>query len=245
MHGTRKPKRHAPRRSVRRDAGARTGLAACVFVNGAPPAFDERFRETFLELVRWRRDVRHFRVDPVARETIQELIDGAALAPSVGYSQPWRFVSVDDLGRRASIIANFERANADALSDYEDDRRAKYAQLKLAGLHEAPVHLAVFADSESAAGHGLGRKTVPHTLEYSVVGAIATFWLLARARGIGVGWVSILDNAEAARTLDVPAAWLLVAYLCAGYPAGEHLTPELARRDWQAPIEEARTLYRR
>jgi 5,6-dimethylbenzimidazole synthase len=214
-------------------------------VKGAPPAFDERFRDTFLELVRWRRDVRHFRSDPVPPATIQELVDGASLAPSVGYSQPWRFATVEDLARRAAIVANFERANADALEDYRDERRVKYAQLKLAGLHEAPVHLAVFADTESAAGHGLGRKTVPQTLEYSVVGAIATFWLLARARGIGVGWVSILDNVEAAGTLDVPSAWLLIAYLCVGYPADEHLSPELARRDWQAPIEEARTLYRR
>jgi 5,6-dimethylbenzimidazole synthase len=214
-------------------------------VNGAPPAFDERFRDTFLELVRWRRDVRHFRSDPVAYETIEELINGASLAPSVGYSQPWRFASVEDPARRAAIVANFERCSADALGDYEDERRAKYAQLKLAGLHEAPVHLAVFAETNSLAGHGLGRKTVPQTLEYSVVGAIATFWLLARARGIGVGWVSILDNTEAARKLDVPPSWLLVAYLCVGYPAEEHISPELARRDWQAPIEEARTLYRR
>ena len=209
------------------------------------PAFDERFRAELLELVRWRRDVRHFRTDPISPAIVQELVDGAALAPSVGYSQPWRFVSVDDVARRAAIIANFERCNADALDEYAGERRVTYASLKLAGLREAPVHLAVFAETESPAGYGLGRKTMPQTLEYSVVGAISTLWLLARARGVGVGWVSILDCDLAARTLDVPASWSLVAYLCVGYPVADDLTPELARLDWQSPIEEARTLYSR
>jgi len=213
-------------------------------LNGAP-AFDERFRETLLELVRWRRDVRRFKPDAIAAGVVQELVDGAAFAPSVGYSQPWRFASIDDPVRRAAIVANFERCNADALRDYRGERREQYAGHKLAGLREAPVQLAVFTEMQTTAGHGLGRKTVPLTLEYSVVGAIATFWLLARARGIGVGWVSILDHADAARALDVPLSWVLVAYLCVGYPAEESVTPELARAGWQTPLEEARTLYRR
>jgi 5,6-dimethylbenzimidazole synthase len=211
----------------------------------AAPAFDLRFRETFLELLRWRRDVRHFRADPIPHEVVEELVLGASLAPSVGYSQPWRFVMVDDAQRRAAIGANFERCNARALETYRDERRIAYGRLKLAGLREAPVHLAVFSDEAGDAGSGLGRATMPRTLEYSVVGAICTLWLLARARGIGVGWVSILDAHEAARTLDVPPAWTLIAYLCIGYPREEHVTPELAREDWQAPIAEARRVYRR
>lgn len=209
------------------------------------PTFDERFRASLLDLIRWRRDVRRFRTDPIPLELLQELIDQASLAPSVGYSQPWRFVRIEDPARRAAIVANFERSNADALEDYRAERRATYASLKLAGLREAPVHLGVFAETDSTAGHGLGRKTMPQTLEYSVVGAISTLWLLARAHGIGIGWVSILDSAEATRALDVPTSWSLVAYLCVGYPAEEHLTPELSRLDWQAPIDEARTLYSR
>jgi 5,6-dimethylbenzimidazole synthase len=211
----------------------------------AAPAFDQRFQETFLELLRWRRDVRHFRADPIAPEIVEELVLGASLAPSVGYSQPWRFVSVESAERRAAIAANFERCNAHALDSYEDERRAGYARLKLAGLREAPVHLAAFCDEAGEAGSGLGRATMPRTLEYSVAGAICTLWLLARARGIGVGWVSILDAKEAAQTLDVPAGWTLIAYLCIGYPLEDNVTPELARADWQAPIDEARRVYKR
>jgi 5,6-dimethylbenzimidazole synthase len=214
-------------------------------VAGAPPAFDQRFQAELRELFRWRRDVRHFLREPLAPGALEAVLADAALAPSVGNSQPWRFVLVEDAARRASVQANFERCNGEALADYAGRRREAYAALKLAGLREAPVQLAVFADFGGAAGHGLGRRTAPQTLAYSVVGAVALFWLAARARGIGVGWVSILDHAAVGDLLDVPASWSLIAYLCVGYPAREDDVPELARRAWQLPLGEASTLYRR
>ena len=113
-------------------------------------------------------------------------------------------------------------------------RGALYASLKLAGLKEAPCHVAVFVDETTRAGHGLGRQTMPETLHYSAVAAVQTLWLAARAYGLGVGWVSILAPAEVARILDVPEEWSLVAYLCVGYPEEEHLDPELERQGWQA-----------
>lgn len=200
------------------------------------PRFDADFNEQFEALVRWRRDVRRFRLDPVPPEDISQLLDIAVLAPSVGNSQPWRFVIVEDAERRDAIRANFERCNAAALGSYTGERCELYARLKLAGLKEAPVHLAVFADVDATTGHGLGQRTMPETLAYSVVGAVHTFWLAARARGIGVGWVSILEPDAVCQILDTPAGWRLVAYLCVGYPQEEHLDPELHRHGWQARI---------
>ena len=197
------------------------------------PRFDAAFRERFAQLVRWRRDVRRFRSDPVATELIERLLSLAAYAPSVGLSQPWRFVLVESLERRAAIAANFERANRNALDGYQGERRAAYAKLKLAGLSQAPVHLAVCADEATDVGHGLGRQTMPETLRYSVVTAVQTLWLAARAEGLGVGWVSILDPDAACKTLDLPCDWSLVAYLCIGWPEEEHDDPELERYGWQ------------
>lgn len=211
----------------------------------AAPFFDERFQAELRELFRWRRDVRHFLPEPLRPGTLEAVLADAALAPSVGYSQPWRFVLVEDAARRAAVQADFERCNGEALASYAGSRRAAYAALKLAGLREAPVQLAVFADVGGEAGHGLGRRTAPQTLAYSVVGAVSLFWLAARARGVGVGWVSILDHAAVASLLEVPASWSLVAYLCVGYPQREDDVPELARRAWQVPVAAAATLYRR
>ncbi len=154
------------------------------------PVFDARFREQFAMLLRWRRDVRHFRTEPVDADLLQACIDAACLAPSVGYSQPWRFVDVRSEPARAATRENFERCNADALAHYQGEQAHRYAALKLAGLREAPSQFAVFTDTDTATGHGLGRRTMPATLDYSTVMAIQNFWLAARAAGLGVGWVS-------------------------------------------------------
>jgi 5,6-dimethylbenzimidazole synthase len=149
--------------------------------------FDATFRATFRELVLWRRDVRRFRSDPVNREWINALIILASHAPSVGFSQPWRFVHVISPERRLAVETSFAMANAQALKGYNGTQQTLYARLKLDGLKEAPVHLAVFADEETKTGSGLGRQTMPQTLHYSVVAAIQTLWLAARAEGLGVG----------------------------------------------------------
>jgi 5,6-dimethylbenzimidazole synthase len=202
--------------------------------NPQGPAFDRRFRDTLEELLVWRRDVRRFRADSVDPALLHDLLRLAALSPSVGNAQPWRFVIVEDPARRTEIIRNFEAANADALTAYEGDEAETYAGLKLAGLRDAPVHLGVYCDEATEMGAGLGRRTMPEMLAYSVVGAVTTLWLAARAHGIGLGWVSILDPVAADRTLEVPETWRLVGYLCLGYPVEEHTDPELARAGWQA-----------
>ncbi len=214
-------------------------------VEDTPPEFDAAFLRQLDALFRWRRDVRRFKPDPVAPPLIEELLQIAAHSPSVGNSQPWRFVSVESATRRAAVIANFNLCNAAALKAYDGERAALYARLKLAGLREAPVHLAVFCDHATEAGAGLGRKTMPEALDYSVVAAIHAFWLAARARGLGVGWVSIIDPLEVARSLDAPENWKLIAYLCVGFPEAEHADPELERCGWQAHEAQNAALHRR
>lgn len=194
--------------------------------------FDDAFREQFEALIKWRRDVRNFRPDPVDPALVAHLLELANHAPSVGLSQPWRFVLLEDAAPRHEVIASFERCNADALDGYDGDDKALYARLKLEGLREAPVQLAVFADEATAQGKGLGRQTMPEMLRYSVVTAVHTFWLAARAAGLGVGWVSILEPEAVRRAAGAPDSWALVAYLCVGWPIEEHLQPELERAGW-------------
>nr|WP_047579281.1 5,6-dimethylbenzimidazole synthase [Methylobacterium sp. ZNC0032] len=198
-----------------------------------PPVFDAGFARQFEELLRWRRDVRRFKRDPVPAELIETLLAQTKLSPSVGHAQPWRWIPVAEPARRAAVQASFSRCNADALASYDGERAALYARLKLEGLREAPVQFAVFSDHGTARGHGLGRATMPEMLDYSVVAAITQFWLSARVHGLGVGWVSILDPREITRALDVPAQWKLVAYLCAGWPEEDCDRPELVRAGWE------------
>ena len=181
----------------------------------------------------WRRDVRRFRRDPLPAGVLEALIELACLAPSVGLSQPWRFVVVDDPRVRAAIRENFAACNAQALAAQAGERASLYARLKLAGLQEAPVHFAVFADRSTTQGHGLGRLTMPEMIEYSAVTAVHTIWLAARAQGIGMGWVSILDPKAVVTILEVPAGWKFIGYFCLGYPEADDCIPELEQSGWE------------
>ena len=196
------------------------------------PVFDDAFRAQLRDLFRWRRDVRHFRREPVPVELLEELLDMATLAPSVGLSEPWRFVTVDDPARRAAVRSSFEVCNAQALAGQDAERAVLYARLKLAGFDEAPCHLAVFAEPNPQQGHGLGRGTMPETTAYSTVMAVHTLWLAARAAGLGLGWVSILNPVAVTSVLDVPSGWTFIGYFCIGYPKLDTNVPELERAGW-------------
>lgn len=209
------------------------------------PDFSEEFRHQFQTLLEWRRDVRRFRTDSVPAETLDRLLHLADLAPSVGNSQPWRIVLVESAENRAKVIETFEAENEVAAQNYSNEKAAQYRQLKLAGLKEAPVHLAIFSDEDPEQGHGLGRSTMHETLAYSTVSMIHTFWLAARAEGIGMGWVSILDPQKVSRILQVDDTWRLVAYLCVGFPEEEHIDPELERTGWQSRSPLETRLFRR
>lgn len=196
--------------------------------------FDDAFRERLDELLRWRRDVRHFRSDPVAEQDMLRLLELACLAPSVGNAQPWRFVRIRSADLRTQLAAHVDAEIAKADGRYAlAEQRAHYRSLKLHGIGEAPELIAVFSDEQPAAGHGLGIATMPEALRYSTVTAIHSLWLVARASGIGMGWVSILDPRIVSDMLAVPREWTLIALLCIGYPAEASDVPELERRGWQ------------
>ncbi len=185
------------------------------------------------DVMEWRRDVRHFKTDPIAPDVLDQLRRAMDFAPAVGNARPWRVMQVEDAELRAEMVSNFEAANAEAATQYDGEKAAKYTALKLSGMVEAPVHLAVWTDTAPVEGAGLGRQTMPEMLAYSTVTAIHTLWLAARAHNIGVGWVSILDPAPVKALFDVPENWDLTGYLCLGYPAETSDTPLLHRNGWQ------------
>ncbi|WP_294608665.1 5,6-dimethylbenzimidazole synthase [uncultured Roseovarius sp.] len=195
--------------------------------------FSQDFQNDLLDLMRWRRDVRRFRRDPVDEALLQECLATFRLAPSVGLSEPWRVIRLESDAARAAALANFTAANQRALDGYSGEKASIYSSLKLSGMQESPVQLAIYCDDSTAQGAGLGAGTMPETRRYSVVGAITHFWLAARARGLGVGWVSILDPLQLNQDLAVPEGWTLVAYLCVGWPESSNDTPELELIGWE------------
>src|SRR5215469_4005463 len=207
-------------------------------VTPAQNDFSATERSAVYRALRERRDVRAgYLPQPIDDATLYRLLAAAHHAPSVGFMQPWRFIVVRNEGLRRAVHGIFERANFDARARYQGERRQLYSRLKLEGLLEAPQHLCVLCDEESERGHSLGRNSMPETSIYSVVCAIQNLWLAARAEGIGVGWVSILDPPAIKELLRIPAGTQLVAYLCLGYVRAFSDVPDLERNGWEHRAE--------
>ena len=192
------------------------------------------------EAIRGRRDVRRFRPDPVPDEVLVRILDAAHHAGSVGFMQPWNFLVIRSLEVRRKVFEVFDRENARAAENYSGDRRSLYDSLKLQGILDAPLNLAVTCDRGRGGPHVLGRNTIVDTDMYSTCCAIQNLWLAARAEGVGVGWVSIFDPAAVKGLLSIPEAVLLVGYLCVGYPVEFDDRPLLEKVGWadRLPLRE-------
>jgi len=202
--------------------------------------FSEADREALYRVIGSRRDVRAFRRDPVPDDVLERILHAAHQAPSVGFMQPWNFIVIRDPATRARVKSIFLRENERAAENYAGDRADLYRSLKLEGLEDAPINLCVTCDRSRGGPHVLGRNTIIDTDLYSTCCAVQNLWLAARAEGVGVGWVSILDNDALRAVLGIPAHVEPVAYLCVGYPREFFDTPELERRGWatRLPLED-------
>lgn len=187
-----------------------------------------------------RRDVRSFRSDPIADDVLLRILRAGHHAGSVGFMQPWNFILVRSAEVRRKIFASFTRVNTAAAGRYDGDKRRLYDALKLQGILDSPLNLAVTCDRQRKGPHVLGRDTVFDTDVYSTCCAIQNIWLAARAEGVGVGWVSILDADEVKNILGIPAEIVLIAYLCVGYPVEFRARPMLEEVGWETrtPLSE-------
>lgn len=192
-------------------------------------------RAALYRAIEARRDVRaEFVATPVDDATLARVLGAAHRAPSVGLSQPWRFIVIRDDETRRAAHAAFERANAAASQTYDDPREATdYRNLRLAGILDAPINICVTCDDDPARGRGLGRGTMPEMARYSTVCAIQNLWLAARVEGLGVGWVSIIDPTTIRTLLEIPDGIALVAYLCVGRVSRFADVADLERDAWE------------
>jgi len=194
-------------------------------------------RAALYRAIALRRDVRaEFLPDPVDDEVLLRVLGAAHQAPSVGLSQPWRFIVVRERRTRQAVHEAFARANAAAAAQYDEETSAAYQTLRLAGILDAPVNICITSDDDPARGRGLGRRTMPETARYSTVCAIQNLWLAARVEGLGVGWVSIVEPAQLRSLLDIPERLAIVAYLCVGHVRAFAPVADLERDEWESRL---------
>lgn len=196
--------------------------------------FTKAQREGLYRAIHERRDVRaQFLPDPIPAEVLVRLLDAAHHAPSVGFMQPWDFLLIDSLEVRRRVHGVFERENEKGAQHFSGERQQAYLRLKLEGILESPLNLCITCDRSRGDGPVLGRTSIVDTDLFSTCLAVQNLWLAARAEGIGVGWVSILDQDELAEVLGLPERVYPLAYLCLGYVSEFLEQPELARSGWR------------
>ncbi|MCU9848330.1 5,6-dimethylbenzimidazole synthase [Defluviimonas sp. WL0024] len=208
-------------------ADTKTGLTP-------PDSYDAATREAVYRTILNRRDTRgDFLPDAVDPERLSRVLMAAHHAPSVGFMQPWDFLVLREPGIRGRVHDLFAKANAEAAMMFEGDRRQVYRNLKLEGILESPLNICITCDRSRAGPVVIGRTHIPMMDLFSSVCAVQNFWLAARAEGLGVGWVSILDNGALKRVLGLPKDVIPVAYLCVGHVRGFHARPELEAAGWR------------
>jgi nicotinate-nucleotide--dimethylbenzimidazole phosphoribosyltransferase len=208
-----------------------------------PGEFAPQAKQAVYDAIALRRDIRSFRPDPVPDETLLRILAAAHRAGSVGFMQPWDFVVVRAAERRARIYDLFRRANDLAARHWRGDRAEKYLALKLQGVLDAPLGICVTCDTRRGGPNVLGRDSIRETDVYSTCLAVQNLWLAARAEGVGVGWVSIVDNDELAAELALPDGVIPVAFLCVGYPVEFPATPMLEATGWRDREELSRLVH--
>ncbi len=199
--------------------------------------FSEREREAVYRAIFERRDVRrNFLPTPIPDMVLTRLLTAAHHAGSVGFMQPWDFVVIRDHATKRAVKGLFNKANADAAARYQGTKGELYRRLKLEGINEAPINLCITCSRRRGGPHVLGRSTVRETDLYSTCCAIQNLWLAARAEGIGVGWVSILDHQALKHVIGVPKSVTVLAYLCLGYVSAFEAQPDLEAAGWRSRI---------
>ncbi|MDQ0996449.1 5,6-dimethylbenzimidazole synthase [Phyllobacterium ifriqiyense] len=200
--------------------------------------FTDDERAAVYKAIYTRRDVRdQFLSKPIAYDVLMRLLDAAHHAPSVGFMQPWNFITIRDMARKRQVHRAFAKANEEAKALFQDERRALYASLKLEGILKAPVNLCITCDRTRGGTVVLGRTHNRQMDVYSTVCAVQNLWLAARAEGIGVGWVSIYHDNDMRQILGIPDHVEIVAYLCLGYVDELFDAPELEKKGWRKRIQ--------
>jgi 5,6-dimethylbenzimidazole synthase len=188
-----------------------------------------------------RRDVRgQFKPDSIPDDVLSRVLYAAHHAPSVGFMQPWNFVIVRSKEVKQTVHQAFIEANDKAADMFESEKSKKYRSLKLEGILESPVNICITCDRERTGPVVLGRTSMKEMDLYSSVCAVQNFWLAARSEGLGVGWVSIIEQQALQEALAIPSNIVPIAYLCVGYVSHFFDQPELETAGWlkRTPLDD-------
>lgn len=203
--------------------------------------FEQSERDGLYKTIFNRRDVRgQFKPDPIPDDVLSRVLYAAHHAPSVGFMQPWNFLVIRDQHTKTAVHKGFQKANEAAAELFEPEKSKRYRKFKLEGILESPINICITCDRTRTGPVVIGRTANKEMDLFSSVCAVQNFWLAARAEGLGVGWVSIIEHGDLRAALNIPDDIVPIAYLCVGYVSHFKTEPELQTAGWlnRTPLED-------
>jgi len=198
-------------------------------------AGDQMDAAGFYEVVRRRRDVRaEFTGEPVPGQTLMRVLQAAHAAPSVGLTQPWDFVVVNDGDVRTRFWQHVQSERQVFADQLRGQQAERFAGIKIDGILQASVSLVVTYDPDRGAPAVLGRHAIADAGLYSTCLAIENLWLACTAEGWGLGWVSFYREPFLRQLIGAPETVRPVAWLCLGPVSQLHTVPDLERHGWRS-----------
>ena len=193
--------------------------------------FSSQNIKTLEDIILSRRDIRgnNFTQEKIKKQDLNKILNAGINAPSVGFSQPWKFVVIKNKTIQEKVYKNFKKEYKKSKKYFK--KSSIYSKLKLEGIKETPINIAVYYKKPK--NKILGQTSQEKMGEYSVVCAIQNMWLMARALDIGIGWVSILKPKKINKILDISSKYQLVGYLCVGHVKEFLSKPELEVLQWE------------
>jgi nicotinate-nucleotide--dimethylbenzimidazole phosphoribosyltransferase len=194
---------------------------------------------TLDEIIKSRRDTRHFTQDEVPDEVIQKALQAGHYAPSVGLTDATKYYLIKSAEiKRAvkNLFLDYDK-KASNLTD-DEGQKSQYKALKLEAIEEAPLGLVICYDRSVLNNFTIGTVGSNEAIKFSAVCAAQNVWLSLTEQGYSMGWVSILNYYQFKQLLGLPENIEPLGYFCVGKPATNYDNqPMLQQLNWKQKQE--------
>ncbi|MCG6893574.1 MAG: nitroreductase family protein [Desulfobacteraceae bacterium] len=181
-----------------------------------------------LQAIRERRSCRRFLPDPIGEETLRQMLEAAAWAPSPLNSQPWEFVVVTNAAKKAEQRSAAEACHQWALKESGWKWLSGY---RMDFLTEAPAIIAVVGDPKKT-GVDMFQQEGTVAYQHACAAAIQNLMLAGHALGVATLWFTFFDKPAVREILEVSAEKTPLALVCAGKAA--EAVADVPRKDVHA-----------
>ena len=191
------------------------------------------------EIIKSRRDTRHFTNDAVPDAVIEKALEAGHWAPSVGLTEATKYYLIKSAEIKKAVKDLFLEYDKKAAACTDDElQKVQYQKLKLEAIEDAPLGLVICYDRSVLNHFTIGTVGSNEAIKFSAVCAAQNIWLSLTEQGYSMGWVSILNYYQFKKILGLPEHIEPLGYFCVGKPATNYENqPMLQQLHWKQKSE--------